>query len=235
GAAEFTNASCKNSDLREADLSGADLSDADFTGSKLSSANLQHSRLAGTTVGGATFNSAKVYGISVWDLRGEPKDQRSLVITPDRNSQVTVDQLELAQFVYFILDTKKITKVFNAMTGKAVLVLGRFTDGRKRLLEAMKDKLRQQGYLPIIFDFQKPKARDLTETIHTLAGLSRFVIANIGKPRSVQQELQATIPNLEIPFLPIIEKGEQRYSMFRDLERKAWVAKLVSYADQNDL
>ena len=146
-----------------------------------------------------------------------------------------VDQLELAQFVYFILDNKQITKVFNTMTGRAVLILGRFTEDRKRLLEAIKARLRQEGYLPIIFDFQKPKARDFTETVQTLAGLSRFVIANIGKPRSVQQELQATIPNFEIPFLPIIEKGEHPYSMFKDLERKAWVAGLVSYANQNEL
>ena len=39
-----------------------------------------------------------------------------------------------------------------------------------------------------------------------LAGLSRFVIADITNPRSAPLELQATVPEYMITFVPIIEK-----------------------------
>ena len=46
--------------------------------------------------------------------------------------------------------------------------LGRFTPERKTVLDALRDELRQRNYLPIVFDFEKPASRDLTETISTL-------------------------------------------------------------------
>lgn len=42
---------------------------------------------------------------------------------------------------------------------------GRFTAERKAVLDA----LRARGYLPMLFDFDQPRSRDLTETVVTLA------------------------------------------------------------------
>jgi len=39
---------------------------------------------------------------------------------------------------------------------------------------AIREELRRRDYIPILFDFDKPHSRDLTETISTLAHLSRF-------------------------------------------------------------
>jgi hypothetical protein len=47
-----------------------------------------------------------------------------------------------------------------------------------------------------------------------LAGLSHFVIVDITNPRSAPLELQATVPEYMIPFVPIIEKGEEPFAMF---------------------
>jgi hypothetical protein len=65
----------------------------------------------------------------------------------------------------------------------------------------------------------------------TLAGLSRFIIADITKPSSVTQEIRATVPNYMIPLVPIIEEGEKPYSMFADIRRKydKWVLKPLKY------
>jgi hypothetical protein len=83
----------------------------------------------------------------------------------------------------------------------------------------------------MLFDFEKPEQRDFTETINTLAGLSRFIIADITNPKASPLELQALMPNYMIPFVPIIREGEEPFSMFIDLQRKYkdWVMDVLEY------
>jgi len=47
--------------------------------------------------------------------------------------------------------------------------------------------------------------------------MSRFVIADVTNPRSAPLELQATVPELMVPFRPIIEEGEKPFAMLEDL------------------
>jgi hypothetical protein len=68
-------------------------------------------------------------------------------------------------------------------------------------------KRRHRGCLPVLFDFDKPTSRDLTETVRTLAHLARFIIADITEPRSIPQELQAIVPDLAVPVQPLLLKG----------------------------
>ena len=68
--------------------------------------------------------------------------------------------------------------------------------------------LRPLPYLPIVFNFDKPETKVFTETVRLLAGLSHFVIADVTNPKSAPLELQATVPEMMIPFLPIIEEDE---------------------------
>ena len=64
----------------------------------------------------------------------------------------------------------------------------------------------------------------------TLAGMSRFIIADITNPKSSPLELQATVPNYMVPFVPIIQKNERPFSMFKDLYGKFdWVLKPLEY------
>jgi hypothetical protein len=65
-----------------------------------------------------------------------------LVITPDEPA-ITVDNIEVAQFVYLMLNNQKVRDVINSITSKAVLILGRFTQERKPVLEALREELRQ--------------------------------------------------------------------------------------------
>jgi hypothetical protein len=143
---------------------------------------------------------------------------------------ITVDNVEVAQFIYLLLNNQKIRDVINTIAEKAVLILGRFTPERKAVLDAIRDALRQRGYLPIVFDFERPTDRDFTETIMTLAGMCLFVIADITNPKSSPLELQATVPNYMIPFVPIIQEGEQPFAMFKDLRGKFdWVLDPLTY------
>ena len=61
--------------------------------------------------------------------------QRNLVITPEHEPEITVDNIEVAQFIYLMLNNEKVREVIDTITSKAVLILGRFTEERKPVLE----------------------------------------------------------------------------------------------------
>ena len=149
--------------------------------------------------------------------RTDDTKQRNLVITDRGEPEVTVDNIEVAQFVYLLLHNEKIRDVIDTVSRKGVLLLGRFTEGRMAVLDRLRDELRKRGYLPIVFNFDKPETKDFTETVRLLAGLSKFVIADITNPKSAPLELQATVPEIMVPFRPIIEEGEKPFSMLQDL------------------
>jgi uncharacterized protein YjbI with pentapeptide repeats len=220
-----------NANLADADLSEANLTDADLTNANLTNANMSKATLIGTRFTGATLTNCRVFGINAWGLIGlENAEQSNLIVTPCNETAVSVDNLEMAQFVYLMLHNEKIRTVINTIGEKGVLILGRFTE-RKHVLEAIRYLLREIGYLPIVFDFEKPTDRDLDETVRTLAGLSRFIIADITKPKSVPLELEATVPDYMIPMVTIIEKGEKPFSMFKGLWTKYrnWVLEPLAY------
>jgi hypothetical protein len=177
-----------------------------------------------------------IYGISAWNVQLEGAKQENLVITGNSEPTITVDNLEVAQFIYLLLNNTKIRDVINTITTKVVLILGRFTPERKVVLDALREALRQQDYLPVVFDFEKPSSRNFTETVRTLAHLARFIIADLTEPSSIPQELQAIIPNLAVPIQPVLLKGKREYAMFVDLLKTYdWVLPVHIYEDQTSL
>ena len=112
-----------------------------------------------------------------------------------------------------------------------MLLLGRFTGGRIAVLERLREGLRKRGFVPMVFNFDKPQTKDFTDTVRLLAGLSHFVIADITNPRSTPLELQATVPECMVPFVPILQKGEEPFAMFKDLwiKHREWVIEPIRY------
>jgi hypothetical protein len=138
-----------------------------------------------------------------------------LIITPENEPEITVDNIEVAQFIYVLLRNQKIRDVIDTITSKAVLILGRFTEERKPVLEALRQELRQRKYLPILFDFEKPSSRNTDETITLLARMARFVVADISDAKSVLQELRAIVSDLpSVPVQPIILAMQEEPGMF---------------------
>lgn len=227
--ADLRWASLSGADLSRADLSGADLSEANLNGANLNGANLSRADLSRATLiradlTGANLTQCTIYGTSAWDVRLEGAKQNNLIITPYGESPITVDDLEVAQFIYLLLNHKKLRNVLNAVTERGVLLLGRFGGGGLEVLQAIATRLRTEKYLPIIFDFDRPFDRNYTETVKTLAGLSRFIIADLSGP-SVPQELYATVPHFKIPFVPILEAGRKQFSMALDILEYPWVVR----------
>ena len=217
--------------LQEANLSRANLGEADLT-----EADLRRAVLVETNLEGATLTACTVYGVSAWNVRLERAIQSNLVITSPEESVIQVDNLEVAQFVHLLLNNERIRHVIDTITSKVVLILGRFTPERKVVLDAIREELRKRDYLPVLFDFEKPSHRDLTETVSTLAHMARFVIADITDAKSIPQELMAIVPNLpSVPVQPLLLASQREYGMFERFRRYPWVLEPVLYENQEAL
>jgi hypothetical protein len=142
--------------------------------------------------------------------RGRPCQSRSVphgaghrhhVRTKEDEPEITVNNIEVAQFIYLLLHNEKIRDVIDIITSKAVLILGRFTPPkRKAVLDALRDELRKRDYLPILFDFEKPDSKDLTGTVSTLAHMARFIIADLTDPSCIPYEVAKVIPDAYVPW-----------------------------------
>src|SRR5271165_4091231 len=222
---------------QQADLSRADLSSAHLDRADLRGANLNKTQLINTDFRQANLTGSSIYGIAAWDVKVDPgTQQQNLIITPSGEPVIIVDNIKVAQFIYLLLNNQEIREVIDTITSKGVLILGRFSKERKSVLDALRNALRTRGFLPIVFDFERPKGRDFTETIMTLAGMSCFVIADITNPKSAPLELQAAVPNYMIPFAPILQDGEPAFSMFSNLQTKYhWVLDVLGYNSSDTL
>ena len=221
--ADLNNAFLTKADLSGANLRGANLHGADLREAILCNADLRGAQLIETDVTNADFSGAQVHGISVWGIRGAARSQERLVISSEGEATITVDDLDVAQFIYLLRRREKLRNVIDAITSKAVLILGRFTPERKAILDAVAEELRAYHLLPIIFDFKGSTERDLTETIKIIASMSLFVIADVSNPKSSPLELAATVPDYEVPFVIIIQEDETPFAMLNDLKKYSWV------------
>jgi hypothetical protein len=213
--ANLMEANLFRADLSEAKLMEADLRRADLGETNLSGADLRRAQLVQTDLCNTTLTGSYVYGTSVWDIKvNDQTNQQNLVITRKDEAAITVDNIKVAQFIYLLLNNKEIRDAIDTIGKKAVLILGRFSDERKPVLDSIRDELRKHNYLPILFDFQPSVNQTTLETIKTLANMARLVIADLTDARSVLQELGTIVPSLpSIAVRLLIKKSEHAYGM----------------------
>jgi hypothetical protein len=128
--------------------------------------------------------------------------------------------------------------VLSQEAARRVLILGRFAGARMKVLRAVSKALQDhpRGYVPTLFDFEKPEGRDLGETILLLALLSRFAIADLTTPRSLPAELQLIVPSVpSLPIQPIIRRGEAVFPLFENLARRESMLPLLEYDNVREL
>ncbi|MBV8096433.1 MAG: pentapeptide repeat-containing protein [Acetobacteraceae bacterium] len=221
-----------SADLSEANLRGANLRGADLSGAILRFANLVE-----TDLRDADLTGCHIYGISAWGLKlSEKTEQRNLVITTKGEPEITLDNIEVAQFVYLLLHNEKIGQVIDTITSKVVLILGRFTPERKKVLDALRNELRNCNYLPVVFDFEKPVGQTTDETITLLARMARFVIADITDAKSVLQELRGIVPALpSVAVQPLILVPQEEPGMFDFFRKYPWVIQAHRYDSEQQL
>jgi len=240
--ADFSEVTLYKANLTQATLVHTNCFRADLTKANLRRANLQevnltYARLIETDLDAAKLRGCYVYGISAWNLQGKPDSQSYVTITPYYEPSCTVDDLEVAQFIYLLLNNQKVHHLVDTVTSKVVLILGRFTDKRKTVLDAIREELRRGNFTPVIFDFDKPASKDLTGTVELLARMARFIVADLTDPSSIPHELATIVPFLRTtPVLPLQLAGSGGYSMFRDLQSAyRWVLQTHEYQDCQSL
>jgi uncharacterized protein YjbI with pentapeptide repeats len=230
------HANLTDADLSDADLSSSNLNGAILSGTDVTRANLRFCRMTAADVSEATFSGSHVYGSSLWNLKGTPKEQFGVVITPPSESPITVDDLEVAQFIYVLLNNRKVRNVLDTITSKVVLILGRFTPDRKAVLDAIRSELRNRNYLPVMFDFEKPSNQTTLEAVSTLAHMARFVIADLTDAKSVLQELQSVVPaSPSVPIQPILLASQEEPGMFDFFHTFPWVLRPHFYENKDQL
>lgn len=216
--ADFREACFRNTRLNKTILTGAN-----FDGATFVNCNLNRANLVGASFRVKEITETVVYGISAWDLVTSDETKQSKLIIEktydlytdliqQNKIPVMVDDIELAEFIHYLSNHKKIRETLNILNNKSVLILGRFANGGLDLLYSIGDWFRSKGYLPMIFDFQRPDSLSLTETAVTMAGLSKFIVVDLSGP-SVPAELQAILMQLKKPILAF----GNPYSLFPDL------------------
>jgi hypothetical protein len=242
--ANFSGADLRGAQLLAANFGGADLSKVNLSGAEACVANFSNADLreavlvgaaltlayfVGTDLENADLTGCHVYGVSAWGVKLERARQQNLIITDAGEPTITVDNMEVAQFIYLLLNNQKIRQVIDTITSKTVLILGRFTAERKAVLDALREELRRRDYLPILFDFNVLATRDITETISLLARMARFIIADLTDASSIPKELEAIVPNLAVPVQPLLKGTSRPYAMFRDYWKYDWVLPVYRY------
>jgi hypothetical protein len=130
GGAHLTGANLWGADLRGASLGKVNLTEADLHQANLREADLSGARLGGATLvqtdlTGADLTGCRIYGVSAWKVKLDGAQQQNLIITPQDGPEVTVDNIEVAQFIHLLLHNEKIRHVIDTTTSKVVLILGR--------------------------------------------------------------------------------------------------------------
>ncbi len=230
-------ANLKGAALNEAVLILANLSEANLSRADLSGANLSGADLSGANLSGADLIDCAIYRVSAWDVNLQSATQKNLRITPPNQAAITVDNLEVAQFLYLLLHNEKARVILDTITSKVVLILGRFGE-HKAHLDAVREALRSHpnGYIPVLFDFDPQAEKPILETVKILANLARFVIADLTDPRMVRAELTAIIPNVPtVPVQPIVEGDAELPTEYASWALYRSFLPLYRYADLDDL
>jgi uncharacterized protein YjbI with pentapeptide repeats len=261
--ADLSDANLDGVNLNYADLSYAKLTKADLQNVQLTDGILKGTRLRGARLIGCILNRANleradlrdtlIWGTSLWQVVRDSKTKQSNIsigwnlLDPldvaafgiskeDEETSTRINDVMVADFMSLVANNRKnIASIVDAASNKLVLLLGRFQGIQANVLKMLEEKLPSYGYIPMIFDFEGPKNRDVIETVAILAGLSKFVIADLTNPRSTPLESHLIIPEIAVPFIPII-RGTRPFSMFDALKNKyRWVLPPLHYKDEADL
>lgn len=220
GGAKLISAKLKGADLSHSNLRMVNLSGANLYNAILDSADLMASVLFETNLTKSSLNGCRIYGISAWNLKLDGAIQKDFIITQPFEPEITVDYLEVAQFIYLIQRDRKVRDIINTMRTKTVLILGSFSKDEPEdkdlsrisrihtspSVEILKTELRSKGFIPMVFNFKPPEWQHMIETVKTLALLSHFVLIDMSDPAGQYIEY-GNFDKIYAPIITIASEG----------------------------
>jgi uncharacterized protein YjbI with pentapeptide repeats len=233
---DFQEVNLSEADLAGADLAGANLERANLSGANLSGIDLGKAKLVETNLRNANLKGCTVFSVSPWELELKGAKQHDLRITDLGDPSVTVDGLELAQFIYLMLRSEDIRNVVEAMYSKVVLICGHFSGKRKKVVDAIREGVRLREYTPVSIDFEALATGELREAIPMLLQIARFVIVDLTGAAEIPKEFRATVA--ESPTVPVqllLKVGAKQYKSHESIKRYAWVLPTHRYKDAGSL
>jgi uncharacterized protein YjbI with pentapeptide repeats len=238
-AANLMGTSLMGADLSAANLTGAHLMGANFHDANLSNANLSKTNLTAASLVGArientTFENCSVYGVSAFNLQGNPKLQSNLVITPLGEPPIAVDDLEAAQFLYLLLSSRKIPQMLDSIQSRFVLIIGDFRSKQESVLGTIQECLQQEGYTSVVASLVPPVGRDLRERILRLSRFVRFVVADLTDSKPTLQLLRESSSDLPHTLVQPLLQGSRPQTESLELGGES-ILESVIYLTPDDL
>lgn len=228
--AELSHAILINANLNGADLRRVNFEKANLSNADLSNCILTNCNFAETNLSGAILLNCKIYGISTWDVKTDNRTlMKNLIIPKEDQPTMIVDDIEIAQFFYFLINNKKILNFLSTFIYVSkkifVLLLGSFDLETKEVLYSIKDELSKHNLQGIIYDSNPIKSQRMMETVKTLALLSKFVIIDFSKRSGQLYEIAKLVDNIKVPYATIAIEGTKISEMLEDMNDYYWYRK----------
>jgi uncharacterized protein YjbI with pentapeptide repeats len=239
--ARFERSRLFSTKLKEANVSGAsfvwaDLVQVGMTKTDLSRADLSYARIAESDLTQTRLVDCIVTGIRVTHLSLEGAKQSNLALAFGNTYPILIADLEIAQFLSIILENDRIRNTIGLPFSKLVLILGCFAAERRTLLDTMRGELANAGYQVAAIDFSNVTMRLDTRILTSLAGLARFVIAEITEPRGILQALVLMVESAPpVPIQIVYDQGARPGRLHESMKRYNWVFAPRSYRGGGEL
>jgi hypothetical protein len=202
----------------------------------LSGADLSEALCVDTVFVQATLSGCRVYGTTSLHVNLDGAVQEALCITPSEQPAITVDKLEVAEFISLMLNHRHIREVVHALTSRFVLIVGCFSVEREGVLDALRGELRRQEYAPVVMNFEAPTSGDLTEMVSTLARMARFLIVDLTDASNLPHELASIVPSLSsVTVQPLLEEGGSEPIWLQEWRQAPRILDIYCYPDLDGL
>ena len=232
--AEFLFTELSRSNLSETNCYSALFDQANLRGANLRGASLEKAQFIESNLEEADLSECKVYNLSAWNLKLPGAIEKDLVISNGPNPVVILDNLEISRMISRSLYHSGLQKGVEQSSSPIVLILGRFFDSRKKIIEGMKEQLRSKHYIPVSLESPVPAPR-MKEFLLKLARHSLFIIADMTGAEDLFRSLVSIAPELQLPVQIIEESLSKEPALFQESGLYPMILPVYRYEGRENL
>lgn len=238
--ANFDNAFLNRVNLRESNLSRVNLFQADVRDADLSGANLDMARFVQTDLRGANVTGCSVRGVTVDHVQLEQAIESTLLLTEPGEPIIAVDSLEIAPFVWMLLENASVSRLIEQMKTRIILILGNFDEHHQNHLAMLKEAIREQHYVSLYIDIETlaretQEHQKLKTTMRTLAYFSRIILVDITNGENLLTYLTELVSELTVPVQPLLEVSQEHKNTLMNREHLSEILPLYEYGSVADM